>query len=532
MTNNTSNENIGLLEVIVKYLRCWKVFLATFILSVIVAVLYLTFCLETYRGETRMQLLSDQSMGPGNLGDLGIMKSLGMGGSIGGINMDDEKQILRSQSILQNLAFELGLNVSYAYPALLSYNMYSQNPVIIKADSTTFANMPREVKLKAQIAPGKIEVISKIAGYEKEKYSFSALPAVIKTPFGEFTLDYSEKVAPPESFTINIMIEPLSWAAENLYKKLSIDSDTKNSEIMTLEYQDYELQRIKDVLNTLVVVYNKHSDKIKRSTASNSLAFFDERIAIVYDELKKSEQSIESYKSRHNYTELDADIRLYSTQLSEIQNNIIGAETELYRIELLEEYIKDPQNKHELAPSLFSSNSGVGNVLITQYNELMLERNRVLEQTHENSAIILTYDKQLESLKKSIISTVKNANESQRQSLKNLKSKENALLGKIGGVPTYEKVFTDSKRQQEILQSVYLYLIQKREEIALSIGEEKDKGRSLYPTYIKKQRVAPRKLYAAIGIMAFTLIFSVGFIFGKELYVALKKGLKATENKG
>ena len=504
-----------------------------FILSVIAAVLYLTFWFETYRGETRMQLISEQSMGPGNIGDLGIMKSLGMGGSLGGINMDDEKQIIRSQSVLQDLALELGLNVSYAYPALLSYMLYSQNPVIIKADSATFANMPREVKLKAQIAPGKIEIISKIVGYEKEKYSFSALPAVIKTPFGEFTLDYSEKVAPPESFAINITINPLSWAAEDLYKKLSIDSDTKNSEIMVLEYQDYEVKRIKDVLNTLTVLYNKYSYKTKKSAAQNSLAFFDERIAIVYDELKISEQSIESYKSKHNYTELEADIRLYSTQLTELQKSIIMAETDLYSFGLLDEYIANPKNEYELVPPLLNLNSGsngkVGDVL-AQYNELMIERNKVLDQSHESSAVILNYNKQLGSLRKSVVAVIKGAKEGQHLNLKNLKNKENALLGKIGSVPTYEKVFTDSKRQQEIFQTVYLYLIQKREEAALSIGEEKDKGRSLYPTYIKKQRVAPRKLFAAVGILAFTLIFAVGFIFSKEQLAVLRKNLKATKN--
>jgi len=528
-TNNTSNENIGLLEIIVKYLRHWKVFLVAFILSVIVAVLYLTFWFETYRGETRMQLISEQSMGPGNLGDLGIMKTLGMGGALGGINMDDEKQILRSQSVLQDLALELGLNVSYTYPALFSYNMYSQNPVVIKADSITFSDMPREVRLKAKFTPGKIEVASKIVGYENEKYSFTALPATMKTPFGEFTLNYSGKIAAPESFAINITIEPLSWAAEDLYQKLSIDSDTKNSEIMVLEYQDYEVNRIKDVLNTLTVLYNKYSFETKKATALNSLAFFDERITIVYDELKKSEQSIESYKSKHNYTDLEADIRLYSTQLTELQRSIIVVETDLYSIGLLEEYIKNPKNEYELVPPLLNSNSGnVGDVL-AQYNELMIERNKVLEQSHENSAVILNYNKQLGSLRKSVESVIKGTKEGLQLNLKNLKGKENALLGRMGSVPAYEKVFTDSKRQQEILQTVYLYLIQKREETALSIGEEKDKGQSLYPTYIKKQRVAPRKLFAAVGILAFTLILSVGFIFGKEQYAVLKKSLKATK---
>ena len=532
-TNNINNENISLLNVIIKYLHNWKVFLGTFIFSIIVAILYLIFYFTTFEGEVKMQLVNDENTSVGNmLGDMSIMKSLGMNKSSGAINVDDELLIIGSQATLQELALTLGLNVTYSYPALFPYELYETNPLIITADSVTFAQLERGIGLKVKINPGKIAVNVKIKNEKEELFTFTSLPALIKTRYGEYTLDYSGKITAPESFSMDITIEPSSWTAEKLISQIDIDSESKNSEIIYLEYQDYERQRVKDILNTLVALYNKYSTKIKKQDGEKSLVFYNDRLTIIYDELINAEIKIESYKSKHYYTDLESDVKLYTSQLSEMDKNIILLETDLYGIELLEDFIKNPDNKYNLVPSLIESkNSGGGggdvSPALIQYNNMLLERDRVLEQSYENSAIVLSYNSQLESLRKNVTTTIKNTKESLVLSLKNLKKKETELYSKIGGIPSYEKEYTESKRQQEIYQTLYLFLLQKREEVALSIGEEKDKGRSLYPAIIKKKTVAPRKLYAAIGILLFTLIFPIGFIFCKEQYVALKEKIKA-----
>ena len=526
MTTNTNTENVGLLDIIVKYLRNWKLFLIAFLFATVMAVLYVLFYFETYAGETRMQIVSEKGMGPGNIGDLGIMKTLGMGGSLGSINMDDETQIVKSHVVLQEVVLTLGLQVSYSYPAFFAYELYKDNPLIIKADSATFTQLEKEVLIEVDIAPGKITGTVKTNDRPKESFTFTSLPAVIKTQQGEFTLDYSGKIAAPESFSMNIEIIPISWKIEKLAKQISIDNYSKNSNIIILEYEDNERQRLKDVLNTLVAKYNQYTTKIKNNDGGKSIRFLDERLATIYTDLKNAELTIEDYKSKNHYTDIESDVKLYTTQLVELQRNIIEHETGLYSIELLEDFIKKDENKYELIPSLLNSKIGDIGTVLTEYNELLIKRATVLEQTHESSAVILTYNKQLESLRKSVALTIKNSKEGMTLSLKNLKNKESKLLSKIGNVPSYEKEYTDSRRQQEILQNIYLYLLQKREEIALSIGEEKDKGQSLYPTYIKKQRVAPRKLYAAIGIMAFTLIFPVCFLFCKEQYIAIRRRIK------
>ena len=102
-------------------------------------------------------------------------------------------------------------------------------------------------------------------------------------------------------------------------------------------------------------------------------------------------------------------------------------------------------------------------------------------------------------------------------------------MDKMGTVPSLEREYIDYKRQQEIYQAVYLILLQKREDIALSIGESKDRARFVEKAYVKQSPIGPRKLYAAIGMLLFILVIPVAFLFGREQFSALKKEYKETK---
>ena len=128
----------------------------------------------------------------------------------------------------------------------------------------------------------------------------------------------------------------------------------------------------------------------------------------------------------------------------------------------------------------------------------------------------------------SVFLSISNARKGLLAGLAELKSKEKFLLDKMGTVPTLEREFVDYKRQQEILQGVYLILLQKREELALNIGEEKDKALIIDKAFVKKKTVAPRKLYAGLAVILFTLIIPILVVQIKTLYIALKEEYKRT----
>jgi uncharacterized protein involved in exopolysaccharide biosynthesis len=137
-------------------------------------------------------------------------------------------------------------------------------------------------------------------------------------------------------------------------------------------------------------------------------------------------------------------------------------------------------------------------------------------------------NEQVDKLRESVFSMIENTDKSVNQVLRDLKGKENALLAKLKDVPVLEREYVNFKRQQEILQGVYLILLQKREETVLSLGQQRDRGRIVDRAFTLKKAVAPRKLYAAIGILLFTIVVPVGGLFAKNIIAAVVEEYKRT----
>ena len=152
-----------------------------------------------------------------------------------------------------------------------------------------------------------------------------------------------------------------------------------------------------------------------------------------------------------------------------------------------------------------------------------------MQSTKCDNHLIGQMNKQVDQLRESVFLSIDNAKKSLTLTLDDLKGKEKIIMDKMGVVPTLEREYVDFRRQQEIYQALYLILLQKREDFLLSIGESKDRARIVEAAYDKKKSIAPRKLYALIGMILFTMVVQVAFLFGKEQFVALKKEYKETK---
>ena len=139
-----------------------------------------------------------------------------------------------------------------------------------------------------------------------------------------------------------------------------------------------------------------------------------------------------------------------------------------------------------------------------------------------NNPLVATLTKQADELRGSVIETIGNARESLDISLNEVKEKERQIYEKMNSFPVAERRYVELKRQQEISQGVYLILLQKREEVALTLGQARDKAKVLDAAYVKSKPVGPRKLYAAIGMIVLTLVVPVGYLFVKKQTKALQ----------
>ncbi|MDR2776136.1 MAG: tyrosine protein kinase [Tannerella sp.] len=455
----------------------------------------------------------------------GLMKSFGIGSGGGSVSIDDEIAILTSNRMLQMMILDLGMNVLYSKPYSF-YNMYRDAPLRLIADTAATANLNDEYRFTVSVRPGNINVkATSYPGGFNGTYTFTSLPAKIKTGSNEFTLDYGREALQGESFKLKIRYIPASWMAEDLKENILVEDISSSSNVLEISCSEHSIERGKDLLNTLIRKYNEDAEAYKYAEENKMMKFVDGRISLVSSDLAKVEMDIETYKEKNEMTILESDVIFYSETVRELQTLIIETETQARLIDMLDEYIKDPANKYNVIPPLFTVAEGEkGSVSL--YNEAITLRDRFLRNSNEANPMFKMADSQVEKLRNGVSVMIENARKSTDKTLEGLKFKEKQLLSKMKSIPEKEREYLTYFRDREILQGLYLMLLQKREETILSLGKKIDRARIIEPAYVMKKPLGPRKLYAAIGILALTLMIPVGYLFAKELFVSLKEEYK------
>lgn len=515
------SETISLKKIIIDYLFHWKVFFVAACVSLVCAILYLVFYPKTYEFIARIKIQEDKNLGSGGslgLGEAaGLMKSFGLGGVSGGaVNIDDEIAIISSNDLLKKVVVRLGLNVTYKEKYSL-ISLYEDSPLLIVPDSLTQEKLDSFVSFDIKISENGTAQIK--MGNTGEEYSFVSLPAQLRVSEGVFDIFYRTESGVKRNikkpFSMNISISPAGWTAEDLAEAITVDEFSKNANTLELLYSDYSKKRGKDLLNALMEEYNKSSESVKKEEGHKAMAFLDVRINGVLQELNNIELTIESYKIKNKLTDLKYDVQYYADAVKSIREKIIEFEAQSHIINLLEAYVKDPKNKYSVIPAMLSADGEKGGA-ISAYNDALMGRDKINKSTNSINPLSEIADSQIDKLRDGVVSAIDNAQKSSQFVLNDLKSQEKAIMEKMEYVPTYEREYLDYKREQEILQGVYLILLQKREEVALSLGQERDRGFIVDAAVAKYRPVAPRKLFAVLGFLIFTIIIPIGYLFAKQ----------------
>ena len=526
-----NKENIGLKPIIVDYLRHWKLILGTGIFSLIVAVLYLVIYPTTYETMARIQIQEDNdlmSTGSMGLGEAaGLMKSFGLGGMAkASVNIDDEIVTFYSNSLMSEAITRLGLYVVYMKPYDFWFKMYGEEPIQVSCDPATLTNLHESVQFHVTAENnGKIKIKLKTKN-ETQQFQYDSFPAVIDVKQGRFVFTKKPDVS-ESAFKLKIKVFPPSWVAEILADDINIEDYSRNSSMIEFTYHDHQIQRAKDIMNTLIALYNEDAYSYKKNLGDASLSFLEERIESVTTDLQDVEFKIEAYKKTNQITDVLFDIQYYAEYMRDLRGKIIEVEMQTKILELMNEFVKDPKNRYELIPSLYTSNSESAETSpISMYNVVLMDRERALKTASEDNPYVVNLTNQADLLRGSVFQMIDNSHQAMVLAKKDLEDDERQLLKRMGDVPEQTRIYGDYTRQQEILQGIFLILIQKREEIALSIGQNTDKAKIIDAAFVMKKPVAPRKLYAAIGIILFTLVISVSWLFFKYTYLSFKEEFK------
>ena len=530
-------EAVGLRPIIAGYLRQRTVILISAIISLVAAIIYLLVYPKTYEIMARIQIQDDASMmasGGIGLGDAaGVMKTFGLGGlsSGSGVSIDDEISTLRSNSLMRKMVTRLGLYAEYRRP-LSFIKLYGEEPVHVICDSTTLDALDDKVEFRLTATDRDGVTIKAKADGKKETFHFDGFPAEVRLHGKTFRFERVKQRAGASNgdVKLDITVYPPRWVAEKAADDFLIEDYSKSANIIELSCTDYERRRAKDMLNVLIDYYNQEAYDYKKAQSDVSLNFLNERIAHVMDELEKVERNIERYKAANKITDVEYDIQYYAEYMRDLKGRMIEAETQANMIAMMDAFVKNPANRYKLVPSLLTSGAAeTEGSAIYLYNQALLEREKAIHNSNEQNPMVASLTTQVDRLRETVFQSINNAQQSMQLTRRALEKQERELLDRMGSVPVQERIYVDYKRQQEILQGVYLILLQKREEISLALGQKTDRAKIVDTAFVKAKPVAPRKVFALAGFIVLTLVLSIGWIVCRDQYRLLRKEMKRTD---
>lgn len=312
---------------------------------------------------------------------------------------------------------------------------------------------------------------------------------------------------------VEVRKSPLDAVADRYRNSIGIQQEEEESSILTLSVKDNSAARAEDVLNMLITVYNEEAIKDKNQVAVNTADFINERLIIISRELGGVETELEDFKRTNLVVDLGAttgytmgDAQKYGTEALEL-------ETQLRLAGYIKEYLTDPSKETGLIPS----NTGISDMnienQISLYNTAKLKRDRLLGESSENNPVVLELNNSLRSMKQSIIRAVDNLIVSLDVKRQDATARERRAQGRVLSIPRKEREMLSIERQQKIKESLYLYLLNKREENALSQAMADNNARVIDSADGPSSPVAPdRNRMLALGILSGLFLPGVVFL--------------------
>ena len=524
----SKEENIDVKELLFKYLIHWPWFVGTVVVCLIAAWVYLYMSTPVYNISATV-LIKDDKKG-GSAGMLSGLESLGLDGMISSSqNIDNEIEVLRSKTIAKEVVEDLGLYISYTdedeFP---SKNMYKTSPVQVNLTPQEADLLEEPMIVEVMLQPqGSMDVNVKIGDDEYQKH-FEKLPAVFPTDKGtlaffltpdsvlsskrtsEETTD-SEKTIRNITATIN---KPLA-VAKVYCKNMTIEPTSKTTSVAVISLKNSNVERGKDFINKLLEMYNINTNNDKNEVAQKTAEFINERISIISKELGSTEKDLESFKRGAGITDLTSDAQIALTGSAEYEKKRVENQTQINLLQDLQRYMQN--EGYEVLPS----NIGLQDVnlaaAINRYNDVLVERKRLLRTSTENNPTIINLDTSISAMKENVQVSLDRVLRGLYITKADLDREANRYSRRISEAPGQEREFVSIARQQEIKAGLYLMLLQKREENAITLAATANNAKIIDDAIADDAPVSPRSKITYLIALILGVGIPVGVIYLLEL---------------
>lgn len=384
------------------------------------------------------------------------------------VNVANEILQFRSKKLMREVLQRLHADISYQLEdGLRSNELYNQSPVLLSfPDALPEQHFAFTVTLKDK----KSLVLSDFTGIDVksdftiEMYDTVTLSRgmrVVATPTNYYSDSWTGTPIRVAKLPMESMV--------NYYKSaLGIQQEEEESSILTLALKDGSAARAEDILNTLINVYNEEAIKDKNQVAVNTADFINDRLIIIENELGGVESELETFKQRNQIVDIASSAGMYMSESQKYNTDALELETQLRLANFIKDYLTDPAKETDLIPS----NTGIGDMniesQISLYNTAKLKRDHLIDDSSVNNPVVLELNNSLRAMKQNIIRAVDNMIVSLNVQRSDAQSREMRAQNRITSIPTKEREMLSIERQQKVKEALYLFLLNKREENALS----------------------------------------------------------------
>jgi tyrosine-protein kinase Etk/Wzc len=504
-------DEFNLRELIDKYRYRWKWFVAGLILMVGASFLYVRYSVPQY--ESRASVLVREDEKGGGLAQFSVFKDLGLMG--GASNLDNEIEIYKSRKLLTGVIKKLRLNFNTHLigdnSRMLRGEVYDKSPVsIIPAEEDSlFDEVDTEFEL-VLTSKNQYQLINK-DGANIGTFNFGA---VVNSRFGKFIVNKTNHMtAKWVSKSLLFKITPLEDVVNELQEAIKVESPSKNSNVLTISIRGAQIEKNNQIINELIAQHGQSAIEDKNEVAENTSGFIDERMKFIAAELSEVEAEGEKFKTTNKIVDVTSDAALYMTKESETEKAITESSIQLSLSDFMNEFIQKHQGYSELLPANLGFKDQSIILMTTQYNQLVLDRNKLLINSGEKSPNVQKIEGQLAGLKSSLIQSLKNLRTSLQLELGKLKAQEALYESRISSIPQFEREYRDILRQQQIKETLYLYLLQKREENEITLAASVANTRVIDYAYSNGKPISPKKKILYFGALLLGLILPAGIIY-------------------
>ena len=524
MANNNQNSEgkrtVRLSDVIKITLHHWPWIVLSVVVCVSLATFYVLRSQPTYKRFSQI-VIKDDSGGSSLGSQLSAFAGMGMLGS--STNIRDEINKLQSPDLMETVVRRLNLDMNYSLPGKFHDKIvYGDSlPVVVTLSDFTDADA---ASFKLEVAKnGDITLSDVVRSTERNPgpvmFDFVqkapikfGIPA--KTPLGQFLVTTGPAYVPGQEYTVMVDRQPIIAAANDYSGKIDIQLQDQWANTIEFTAVDNDLQRADDLLTNMVKVYNENWIQNQNETSKSTNKFISERLVAIERDLSGVDSDIADYQSTNLVPDLVLTTTRYMQTDQKAEELVLNLNNRLQVTKFLKQYLDNPANRNTVLPANVGIESPAIEKQIAEYNKQLLERDRLVTNSSEHHPLLVSMDSQLDNMYSAIKTSVNNEISSLTEQLRNVRGVKGEATSKIANSPVQAKHLLSVERQRKVMESLYTFLLQKREENELTQVFTPSNTEVIAKPFGDLMPVSPKKklIVAFAFLFGFCLPFGVTFV--------------------